>query len=277
MQESNETVVSTTTDGITVVVDTRETALWNLVPSSPTFSQKMLDLGDVHFVWKGQIVAIIERKTLSDLSASITDKRFYEQKTRLLKYRSEAPNQPKIMYTIETEDASNARLPLDTLESCMLGIFLSNPIHVIRVKNAEETMAWILKIQSKLDKLSKSAPPLPRIFTFEDSLATLPSDEGAVVVLPKKNKNALENPFLFILTSIPGIGKSVAEPVIQKYKNLLALCKEYSSPTTSTQPELMLADLELSGKNGKKRKVGKAASQKIYNALAGMTEKESSE
>lgn len=247
---------------IQVIVDTRESALWKLAESLPGFHCQMLDLGDIHFTWNGNIVAIIERKTLSDLSASITDKRLYEQKTRLLEFRSAAPNQPKIIYIIETNEKENARLPLDTLESCMLGLFLIDPIHVIRVETVEDTLNWILKIQGKLEKLIKK-PPLPQILSFEGPVA------GGTIVLPKKNKNALENPFLFILTSIPGIGKSVADPVIQKYKSLIALCKEYSA--SDLNPELLLANLEFST-NGKKRKVGKVASKKIYNALSSRLE-----
>ena len=47
-----------------------------------TFSN--LDLGDYLFKYNGEVVAIIERKTIDDMANSIKDGRYREQKSRLL-------------------------------------------------------------------------------------------------------------------------------------------------------------------------------------------------
>ena len=243
-----------------MVIDTRETALTTVLSDTPAPPlQKMLDLGDIHFVWNDRIVAIVERKTLSDLSASITDKRFYEQKSRLLEYYRSSGS--RIIYMVEMDEAGSARLPLETLESCMLGIFLNDPVQLIQTKSLQDTADWLCKIQAKLEKMAKKKP-LPTIF-----LPVSPQSQSAPtedIVLPKKNKNALENPFLFVLTSVPGIGKTVAEPIIQEYKTVARLCEAFSAQSGQADPQYLLADIEIAGK---KRKVGKVASEKIYKAF----------
>ena len=48
------------------------------------FSKENLDLGDIIFKKNGKMVILIERKTFSDLSSSIKDGRYKEQKNRIL-------------------------------------------------------------------------------------------------------------------------------------------------------------------------------------------------
>ena len=61
---------------------------------------EQLDLGDIKVLLDDEIVSIIERKTINDLSASIKDGRYKEQKLRLL---NTDIDRTKIVYVIEGE------------------------------------------------------------------------------------------------------------------------------------------------------------------------------
>jgi ERCC4-type nuclease len=64
-----------------MVLDCREQKLIEIFPDTET---KQLDIGDILYVdsENSDIKCIVERKTLNDLSSSIIDGRYKEQKSR---------------------------------------------------------------------------------------------------------------------------------------------------------------------------------------------------
>jgi ERCC4-type nuclease len=74
-----------------------------------------------------EIIIIIERKTLNDLSASIKDGRYKEQKERLV--HSLKSNVRKIML-IEGEKMSDFKLPAKTFDSVVVNTMLRDNIHI---------------------------------------------------------------------------------------------------------------------------------------------------
>ena len=79
-------------------IDYREGKLKNLLDGEE-FSLENLAIGDIE-ITDGTTTFIIERKTWQDLSSSIKDSRFREQRSRLLLWQNENINN-KIMYFIE--------------------------------------------------------------------------------------------------------------------------------------------------------------------------------
>ena len=70
----------------TLIIDNREKHLIELLKKrypELVFSIQQLDIGDIHVLYKGILVVVIERKTIADLIASIKDGRYREQKLRL--------------------------------------------------------------------------------------------------------------------------------------------------------------------------------------------------
>jgi ERCC4-type nuclease len=80
---------------IILTIDHREKDLKIAFPNAEYLN---LDLGDIKITYNGNLVLLIERKTMNDLIASVNDGRYREQKKRLLD--SGIP-QSKIMYILE--------------------------------------------------------------------------------------------------------------------------------------------------------------------------------
>ena len=58
------------------------------------FTIENLELGDINFVYNGELILIIERKSLKDLISSVKDGRYKEQKARMKAFM-------QVMYIIE--------------------------------------------------------------------------------------------------------------------------------------------------------------------------------
>ena len=67
-----------------LVIDNRENKLIEHFKNREHVEIKMLEIGDIIFYHEDKIVLLIERKTITDLSSSIKDGRYREQKKRLL-------------------------------------------------------------------------------------------------------------------------------------------------------------------------------------------------
>ena len=83
---------------IELVIDNRERKLIAELTDNIEFTTEDLSIGDILFREGGETVLIIERKTVQDLKASITDGRAREQKARLLGSGTQVE---RIMYLIE--------------------------------------------------------------------------------------------------------------------------------------------------------------------------------
>ena len=72
-----------------IKIDNREKKLIDILDNSDnklSYVKENLDLGDIQIISQetNDILVLIERKTLSDLSSSIKDGRYKEQKNRIL-------------------------------------------------------------------------------------------------------------------------------------------------------------------------------------------------
>ena len=83
-------------DNLELVIDQREQKIKKLWTGDATY--EALDIGDFVFRCGNETILIIERKTASDLAASIRDGRNREQKARLL---HSGISRDRIMYLIE--------------------------------------------------------------------------------------------------------------------------------------------------------------------------------
>lgn len=198
-------------------------------------NNKQLHLGDT--IINNNV--IIERKTLTDLSASIKDGRYREQSFRLQK-ASEEGN--KIIYMIEGNlDLYVGNIPKETLVRSFYSL-MNKGFNVFLTKNVKETAYFILQFAEKIKTNEKTNEKLCLGENYEDT-------EG--IVHKQKNTNLnRDNISIFMLSQLPGISTITATILMDNYKHISILIKEleknpncleefeYINPKTNKQKKL---------------------------------------
>lgn len=103
--------MATSTNEKTLIIDNRENALCAEL-SSP-YDIKQLHVGDIHIGNAGKPALVLERKTFADFEASIMDKRYREQRGRLLAFGAETG--ARIGYILEGSSSAGKQTIGETL------------------------------------------------------------------------------------------------------------------------------------------------------------------
>lgn len=251
---------------IELIIDNREHELIQRLKSTNNITVKQLDVGDIIFQQDGEVILIIERKSVKDLKASICDGRSREQKARLL------GNFPRnrIMYLIEgslnkplTDKISG--LPVSTLIGSLVNTQLRDGIKVYKTSSIEESVEFLRKLMDKLEKDGD------KYFNDEEYKSSV----NKYVTTLKKSKKANmtpENWFIAQLSLIPQVTEKVAVVIVEKYSSVKNLVSEYNSIPENLCGKL-LSDLTFPVDNGKKvRRIGDKISKRIYSYIYGIRE-----
>ena len=242
---------------VKLTVDNRENHLIKLLnTNNVSFEVKQLDLGDIVFQNENEdVILIIERKTLLDLKSSICDGRLREQRTRLLSNH----DTKRIMYIIEGElNNVNDSLNIDTLMGSIINMQLRDSIMVHKTMNILETMRYIVKLKSKLEK---------DISEYFNENHTITKTEYCSTIKTKKKSNITpDNWFITQLALIPNITEYISESILSKYSSLPNLIKEYES-IEEDKRSTMLSNITYTNKNKNTRRVGDKNSQRIYHYI----------
>lgn len=142
-----------------VIIDERERELYDrcygIVNSNGTYvvlSKEVLALGDIFITTdEGKHVLIIERKSLSDLLASIKDGRYEEQSYRLTHSSNMPPH--SILYIIEGQ-FSQLRTSMEKkiVYSAITSLNFFKGFSVIRTNNLVETAEQIVWMAEKIER-----------------------------------------------------------------------------------------------------------------------------
>jgi len=146
---------------------------------------------------------LIERKTLSDLEASIKDGRYTEQSFRL----KEALNDGyKIYYFLEGNlENYKGSLPKKTLISTIYSLTEKN-FFVVQTSGLKQSALFIMQFSEKIGK-----PVTTK--TYEESSIT-----------KQKNKNVTrDNISIYMLSQIPSISTNIATTLMEKYGHISIL------------------------------------------------------
>ena len=187
-----------------ITIDNREHELIKYFPDTET---KQLDIGDI-VLYNTESKCIIERKTLNDLSSSIIDGRYKEQKQRLL------ASGHRVVYIIEGITKNKHGVKHSTLLSTMLNMQLRDKITVIRTKDIHETSQIIILLKTKLIEFNNI------------QLQTTMYNPN--IVMKKKHNLTKELIFINQLCCIPGISQKLALCIINKYPKLKDLIDVYN-------------------------------------------------
>ncbi len=278
-----------------LIIDNREKDLKSVFKDAEF---KNLDLGDIQINYikdgKEELFLLIERKTMSDLIASVNDGRYREQKKRLLE--SGIPKE-RIMYLLE---GSSDNIPghFKTLFGMIINTLFRDQLKVLRFINVEETIYFIKRIVEKLNKndtdiLNLIKNTQKKGDNLNDSskkdLIELNKDSNqdsnqesinnelenqdtnleylSTIKLKKKDNLTQLNCSLLQLAQIPGMSLQNAKIIIDKYESIANLIKSYYDIDNDDKRSKMLSDLEINISNGKKRKLGPVLSNRIYQYL----------
>ena len=215
---------------------------------------KNLDVGDMLI---GDRI-VIERKTLKDLSASIKDGRYKEQKDRL---RATGIPLHNIIFLIEgdfREYTGKYLLPSSTLKSSILHTQIRDGFSVFRTVNIRETIDFI-------ERLSDTAFNNPQKLKLKSDIS-----EFRDVINIRKIKNITPETYYFsLLTHIPCVSKIIAKYVVNEYPSILSLCEAYKTLETREERLGMLKECKIKTSTGKDRRIGKRASENIYIYISG--------
>lgn len=216
---------------MTIIADTREPKGDGYYDSTET-----LIVGD--FIIKSDtdnsVKFVIERKEIKDLSSSIQDSRFREQRTRLL----ESFPRDRIVYVIEgAGKLSKGRhlLPESTLDKAMNNLVFVHNVKLVHTRNFEATLELL------------------RYLDTVENVDTVGTTEFTPV---KKSSKACDNPLVFQLRTIQGVSDSMAKSIQEKWKTTGKLLEAFSID------KCCLVGLQAGSK-----KIGKITCEKIRTAF----------
>ena len=259
-----------------IVVDIREQSLieklQNLPLTQPNvrITTEQLLIGDVLLKTDdGKEVVLFERKSLSDLLASIKDGRYKEQSHRLIHTSGIQPH--NIIYVIEGV-LSTLRSPLEKkmVLSSIASLSYFKGFSVFRtstvVETAEIVMAMASKIQKEFSVKGSDPEPIGEASSSRPEKENPKEEQVSYSSFVKKNKRdniTPENIGEILLCQIPGISSTIAAEVLRHFGgSFLNLIEELK-----TSPE-KLDGIYLDSSGGKKRKLSSSVVSAIKTFLS---------
>ncbi len=261
-----------------IKIDTREQELFAkcqaTIETNTKFSDiklisQTLPLGDIIINDGINDCVIIERKTLSDLAASIKDGRYEEQSYRLNGLQHHNHN---IIYLIEGDvcrfNSFKDRIDKQTLYSAMFSINYFKGFSVMRSNNLEETamiacnMVYKLVGGLKAGKLAFYSNILTNIETTDSQINDVTEKDYCSVIKKVKKENVTQdNIGEIMLCQIPGVSSSSALAILTQFKTLPNLIKSIQDDETC------LNSISTIDSNGKSRKISKTTIATIVKFL----------
>jgi len=260
---------------IVIRIDVRETELIAKCESlaaifpNVNFLNEQLPLGDIIINDGHKELIIIERKSLTDLAASIKDGRYEEQSYRLNGIDHHNHN---IVYLIEGDFSKfnafkynafkNGGLDKQTLYSAMFSINYYKGFSLMRSQSVDETANIIFNMAHKLSKEtgnkqafysnSLSNTDSNNLVTVDTSaVKEADKDYCAVIKKVKKDNVTAENIGEIMLCQIPGVSSASALAIFEQFKTLPNLIKCIEADNTC------LDKICTKDANGKARKISK--------------------
>ena len=231
-----------------IVIDIREPLLYdNCKLVFPNVITESLSLGDILIKHNDQIIAIIERKSLSDLVSSIKDGRYEEQSHRLI-HSSGIPRH-NVIYIIEgmMSQIRDKQLVYSSITS--LNYFKG--FSVFRTASLSETAELIVAMTGKIERDLKKG----KVAYTPDATSDAPKYCEVVKSVKKENVTPA-NMGEIVLCQVPGISSMTAIAIMKDYTSIYHLLDELKKAPDCLKDVSYLA-------NGKSRKISKTCIENI--------------
>lgn len=244
-----------------IIIDEREANLYHLCQTfaethtltTVPIEKRVLQLGDIIFTSDDESVThlVIERKSFSDLLASVKDGRYTEQSHRLMHC---FPNPHNIVYLLEGMFSTvHQEKDKRKIISCMASLNYFKGFSLMRTISANETAQHIVYLADKIGKELplKAAAQVSQEPSAEVSSNILaPVPYCSVVKASKKANLTRENIGETILCQIPGISSTTAVELMKPFDTFAEFMNKIKEEPT-------YLDSVAIETNGKKRKIGK--------------------
>jgi len=259
---------------IDVVIDCREDKLIDALESDYLkkechhlmFDVAQLDIGDIVYKIKDQVICLVERKTLEDYANSITDKRIKNQSFRINQLKKKN-NHILIIYLIEGTFIQKDHRYLngitrDAIYSSMVNRVVVDNFTIYRTADINDTALIITKLYDKLKETYKKND-----FSADERIEYLKT-----IKLSRKENMTPENCYLCQLSQIPGVSIDTANIISHEYKSICDLVLAYSKLSDIADKQNLLSELLIPLVNNRKRRLGNVLSKRIYEYLCGVSE-----
>jgi ERCC4-type nuclease len=187
---------------VSFILDTREHKLRKIFDENKIkYSVKQLDLGDIIIEIEndtGKYYIIIERKSYTDLKASLTDGRYRDQKSRYLQL-----GRDQVYYILENNDPEFSTLNKEAYYGMYIHTIIRDKIGVILSNSIQETFILLLKMAETFEKFG---------FNTETKM-----EENTQI---KKKKAVGIDVYKNQLCCISGISIKKANEIVKKYDTM---------------------------------------------------------
>lgn len=240
-------------------IDDREHAvnaeLLNVKTKKPVIVKTCrLQIGDFIVSYNGQLIAIIERKTLADLSASIRDGRITSQVANMVAAAKDPNNcknfSPKLIIILEGSlaGARNSSLeingiPVSNLYTKCDHLMMRDGIHIIETLNTADTATRLMELISNfpIDCISggndnKETAVMTTVTAVSTSSITTSSASSETTMSTSSTASSTENNIVLtkkeltkserihkLFMAIPRVGNILATSLMQKKVSIAAL------------------------------------------------------
>lgn len=236
------------------VIDNREKKVIDKISKNDDIKYKLenLPLGDFSFKIDGKDYILIERKTVKDLSSSIKDGRYKEQKIRLTEKNKEDVN-IKIIYLIEGNiNEKVGGIPSSTFYSVIINSMIRDNIYTYVTKDINETVKILTKIFNFLLKNKDNLEINSKNNSIDKEI-----EYASCIKSIKKENLTPKVCYINQLCQIPGVSNKIASSITNIYPTMHKLISKL---------EIDEEDLLSEHKVGN-RKIGKKLSEKIFKFL----------
>jgi crossover junction endonuclease MUS81 len=206
---------------------------------------------------------ILERKSVADLSGSITSGRYIRQKYRLDKCGLE-----KVMYLVEGNIERDFHLEERqklAVKSALIETDIHDDIYMLRTESLEKTKKLYVDLTRSIQDLynprvgrDKAAPRaffancLPTFNAFHENMKNFVASESTV-----------QNTWGVMLAQVKGMGPDSAEAIVNLYPTPISL---YETFNRLNWDESRCVDL-IAQIQPKERRIGRSAAQNFYEAF----------
>ena len=209
-----------------IIIDNRENSLIKVIKQKKPKLRSLLEInnlpvGDILISDKDdKIILVIERKTWTDLSKSITDGRYRNQKDRLISFSlNNNLRRDQIMYLIEGEYGERkGKLLYTTLKSACVNLQIRDGFRIYFTESIDDTALFIEKIINCLYKYQPYS-----IDIINNNNESNQNNFYKSLSIVKKDNLTPEITYMNQLAIIPGLSIKKVQSIISIYPNWITL------------------------------------------------------